>query len=280
MTRYNSSKYRVVPLMDAINGNLESINKLLALVGFSVNSLPIHCFYGDFEKKLKPTKKHLIGLVDYLRQRKCNITDITDSEIRGSNERRKLFFGSETEKNNTANAAKAIIEKEYDQINQQSKGWYIFEGYTHPDVFLEGEDYIILCEGKWTEAKITNETTHLKNARGEQRNQMIRHIQATLNYCNTEKLVYAFYIVDSECGYLDALTKDAFCKQLNNETIQLPEKEKELISSAFYGYTTWQKIKTALPCVNFPSKEEIDMMRVNTNATVKMISPRSRCFCD
>ena len=80
-------------------------------------------------------------------------------------------------------------------------------------------------------------------------------MQGALNYTN--KKVYAFYIVDKDCGYEADLSTDAFATQLEKETIKIPSKEKEEIISAFCGYTTWQDIKNVLPAVDFKTKAEI-----------------------
>lgn len=39
------------------------------------------------------------------------------------------------------------------------KGWHVLEGRTHPDVFLETPDAVIVVEGKRTEPGPTTETT-------------------------------------------------------------------------------------------------------------------------
>lgn len=128
------------------------------------------------------------------------------------------------------------------------------EGFTNPDIFIEGDDYVIVCEGKWTEPHITTKTTNLA-ADNEYRNQMVRHIQGALNYTN--KKVYAFYIVDKNCGYEADLSTDAFAAQPEQETIKIPEYEKAQIIDAFCGYTARQDIKNLIPFVDFKSKEEI-----------------------
>ena len=84
---------------------------------------------------------------------------------------------------------------------------------------------------------------------------MIRHIQGALNYTN--KNVYAFYIVDAECGYTEDLNKESFDRQLELETIQPEGIEKGKISNSFYGYTTWQAIQEKLPQIVFQSKNDI-----------------------
>ena len=150
--------------------------------------------------------------------------------------------------------ALVALENVYDSLSPSDRHWFLFEGFTHPDIFIEGEDYVIVCEGKWTEPNVTTKTTHL-SADGESRNQMVRHIQGALNY--SDKKVYGFYIVDESCNYKNELTEDCFKKQLERETVRIPDSEKEKILDSFYGYTTWQEIEKQIKDVSFKRKEDI-----------------------
>lgn len=259
MGKYNSSKYRVVPLIEVVKGNQQNFDIFLSKVHSSkgipalVCPMENECYYcGDNEKQLKPTKKHLIGLVEYLAENGLLKSDIV-SEKRGD-----LFGKNGKEKQQQAKIeALQRIDEMYDNC-VLLKEWYIFEGNTNPDIFIEGDDYIIICEGKWTEPHITTKTTHL-NADDEYRNQMVRHIQGALN--STNKKVYAFYIVDADCGYLHDLTEEAFVQQLECETIELSSQEKEIIKQAFYGYATWQELEDSIKGLKFLTKSEIDVLR-------------------
>ncbi len=258
MGKYNSSQYRVVPLVESIKENQENFNAFLSMVhckkGIPVLACPIgesFYYYGKNEKQLKPTKKHLIALVQYIAKRrgyKSGTYAGRRADLLGEN-------GEERQEDAQTEAIR-LINENYD-ASVLPKEWYIFEGNTNPDIYIEGENYIIVCEGKWTEPHITTKTTHL-NAEDEYRNQMVRHIQATLN--STDKKVYAFYIVDASCGYLEDLTEDAFIEQLDCETIKLSSIEKGEIASAFYGYTTWQEVERALQGLKFLTKKEIDLL--------------------
>lgn len=84
---------------------------------------------------------------------------------------------------------------------------------------------------------------------------MIRHIEGALNYSN--KKVYAFYIVDKNCGYLNDLTKEALASQIDEETIKVSDNDKKQILDSFYGYITWQDINNIFPDIKFKTKEEI-----------------------
>lgn len=249
MGKYNSSTYRVEPLVKHIAGDLDRINSLLSLFNISVSSLPTEYRYGNDEKLLKPTKKHLMKIAEYVGTIK------TQFPKNKNKDRDILYYGTREEKAKKTKEAINLIEDHYSEIQPSSRNWYIFEGYTHPDLFIEGDDYILIGEGKWTESHITTTTTNLSGD-NEYRNQMIRHIQAALNYSN--KKIYAFYLVDSECCYLSDLAIDAFAKQLECETIKIDLDEKKKILDCYVGYVTWQDIEKQLEGLKFRTKEEID----------------------
>ena len=254
MGRYNSSVYRVRPLMRVVEKDISAFHKLLSLVGISPLGQPnIYHYDGEqcAEKQLKPSKRHLSALIAYMAEKDHAGTSVANVK------RQQLFFPNANMSNSRAEACRAALaelEESYDALLPTNRAWYVFEGFTNPDIFIEGDDYIVVCEGKWTEPHITIKTTNL-TADNEYRNQMVRHIQGALNYTN--KKVYAFYIVDRGCGYEADLSRAAFASQLELETINIPEDEKEQIINAFCGYTTWQNIKNLIPFVDFKSKEEI-----------------------
>lgn len=204
------------------------------------------------EKQLKPGKQHLTKLIEYISEK-----DFGDIDIKNE-KRRKLCIPDEKNADNRVMAkeeAIAELNKVYDSMTVSFRAWYVFEGFTNPDIFIEGDDYVIICEGKWTEQHITIHTTNLTAKDGEYRNQMIRHIQGALNYTN--KRIYAFYIVDKKCGYLEDLSTQAFGKQLSRETIKIDETEKVKIMNSFKGYTTWQDIETVISDIRFKTKDKI-----------------------
>lgn len=253
MGKYNSSIYRVRPLMECLEKDYDAFLAVLSLVGLSSFTQPTICCYDGVacsEMKLKPTKKHLSALIDRMATKQHDMVRI---KAKGHN-RLALLVGNPDDRIAAGEQAKSELEASYDTLTAQDRPWYMFEGFTNPDIFIEGEDYVIVCEGKWTEPHITTTTTYLSSA-GEYRNQMVRHIQGALNYTN--KRVYAFYIVDAECGYLEDLCKESFARQLDCETIRLDDSEKMAIADAFYGFTTWQAIQKALPKIVFCDKSAI-----------------------
>ncbi len=237
MTRYNSSKYRVEPTARVLNST-ENVNKLLSLMCNERVEGVSAPYYGKNEKMLKPKREHLLKIIDHVCENDYKMSKDANNRI------------AKIRANN--NEAKHLINKVYDELPY--KAWYILEGRSCPDLYIECENHIILCEGKWTESDITTKTTYLPK-----RNQMVRHIQGAIN--TTSKKIIAFYIVDANCTYQNSLTKEALSKQLDTESIQLGNDEKQQILDAFYGYTTWQAIKEAFPEITFLTKEEIDNLK-------------------
>lgn len=248
---FDSSLYRVRPLMETVEKDNSALTALLSLVGIPPLSAP-QCYRYNGENcteiQLKPTKKHLSALIDHMATK-----NHAPASVKGK-DRTELFFGDPQTRAKACARAKQALEAQYGSLKSSDKAWFLFEGFSNPDIFIEGKDYVIVCEGKWTEPHLTTTTTHLSD-KNEYRSQMVRHIQGALNHTN--KKVYAFYIVDDSCAYKQALTKECFSNQLKKETIGLEPDEEFKMIEAFYGYTTWQDIQNAIPSVIFLPKEKI-----------------------
>ena len=72
--------------------------------------------------------------------------------------------------------------------------WYILEGHSQPDVFLQTPEVIVVIEGKRTERGPTVRTTWMPG-----RDQMMRHIDCAWEIRGTRK-VFGFYLVEGDGG--------------------------------------------------------------------------------
>ena len=124
-----------------------------------------------------------------------------------------------------------------------SRAWFVFEGYTSPDVFLVTPDALVVVEGKRTEAGPTTSTTWMAG-----RHQMIRHLDAAWEI-RGRRSVYGFFIVEAEPGSSDvpgrwqaaaeaACGDDAILSSLPHRD----QSDREGIRKAMVGATTWQRI--------------------------------------
>lgn len=121
-------------------------------------------------------------------------------------------------------------------------GWYIFEGLTYPDVFIETPDALIVIEGKRTEAGLTTHTTWMSG-----RHQMLRHIDAAWEMRGSRQ-VFGFFIVEGDdSGDVPEKWKAAALETVSKPAIDgsLPHRgpdDREGIAKAFCGVTTWQQV--------------------------------------
>lgn len=126
-----------------------------------------------------------------------------------------------------------------------TKKWYILEGQSQPDAYLEMDDCIVVVEGKRTEPGSTTHTTFMPG-----RHQMLRHIDCAWSIANGRP-VFGFFAVSGGCGPDDVAVPDSW-KSAVSETVapdaletSLPhrsEEERNRIRSCFLGATTWQAI--------------------------------------
>jgi hypothetical protein len=125
------------------------------------------------------------------------------------------------------------------------KAWYILEGTTQPDVYLETDRCIIVIEGKRTEPGPTTKTTYMGA-----RHQMLRHLDCVWD-AKWEKEVFGFFIVEGGEKPTDTKVPPAWIKAaadtVNSKTLELSlphraEEEREKIGKAFLGCTTWQAV--------------------------------------
>jgi hypothetical protein len=123
--------------------------------------------------------------------------------------------------------------------------WYVLEGRSAPDVYLETGTSNIVIEGKRTERNATSVTTWMPK-----RNQMLRHMDAAWEI-RGNKRVLGLMIVEGDGG-ADAVTvSDHWNSQANAQVLEqtqtdsLPHRSVEArreIAAGFKGVTTWQRV--------------------------------------
>ena len=136
-----------------------------------------------------------------------------------------------------------------DQASVPSRAWYVLEGPSQPDVYLETDDAIIVIEGKRTEAGPTRTTDWM-----ESRDQMLRHLDCA-HASRTGKIVLGFLVVEGAGGAAGIGVPQAWADAAA-ETVALPilraslphrlQSEREAIAESFLGVATWQAICSKL----------------------------------
>ncbi len=245
MGKYDSSKTRVKPVFDCIfenqNRNASILKRLLSLpqrkaLKFDLNNFVvgelIEKHWGENEIKLNAPKGLLLWLVKNL---KMPPTGMPKASLATQQKRLGLI---RNEDSIIQEALKLILENP-----SITKKWFVLEGTTQPDVYLETENCIIVIEGKRTERKPTTSTQWM-----HVRHQMIRHIDAVWDL-KAAKRIFGFFVVEAEninslvlkkwLEYSELTTNDEILKK------SLPhrsQQQREQIAESFLGVTTWQAI--------------------------------------
>ena len=154
--------------------------------------------------------------------------------------REKLFAGD-----------KKILNEALNLISTNNplpkSAWYIFEGYTHPDIYIETDDSIFICEAKRTERRYYNKNNWLNP-----RDQFIRHIDSLLEQ---PKKIYSFYLLDKD-EYLKGVypqkmelyqSFDYFKSNLRHRK----ESDIKRAMESFIGFIFWDDIAECFK-INFP----------------------------
>lgn len=248
----DSSKTRVAPFFDELRRHdafgQSWIPGLLSLPSYgsdkprptTVTGLK-ETGWGNTEVALRPPVSLLSWLLRNLRQP----SSVPHTKVQ--QERKELINGDVSR-----------IKQGLDRLRSghSSKAWYVLEGDSRPDAFLATNDVVIVIEGKRTEAGPTTSTTWLDG-----RHQMLRHLDAAFEIAGRRSL-YGFFIVEGDDhGKVPPVWVEASRQTLSPISVDqsLPHRpavERQVITAAFLGVTTWQQACSALgvPFSDLPDK--------------------------
>ena len=125
------------------------------------------------------------------------------------------------------------------------RAWYVLEGPSQPDVYLDSAAAVIVVEGKRTETAPTTSTAWMRV-----RHQMLRHLDAAWEHRQGRR-IYGLYIVEAETGTSSteppSTWHEAVESTISEEVLRasLPHRtadERSQIASALLGVTTWQAV--------------------------------------
>lgn len=233
MGNRNSTTTRVQPLFDIIKDNPREIDRLLSMMsGYRSTCVDYSGYkvsYGKCEKRLKPPKSLLVWQIENM-EKLSQPKDFGVKKTSPSYLKRKKFFERDPR---LIDEARTLIA----QDNLPSRGWYVFEGYTVPDIFIETRSHLIVGEAKRTESELTTKTTWLGT-----RDQLVRHIDAVID---SSKEVLSFFLFSKQ-GF-----QDRFSQRMENysniEYLKCSLRHRDddtikKIANTFIGYSFWEDI--------------------------------------
>lgn len=244
MGKHDSTKTRVQPAFDALGCSAEKWNKFFRLFPYGAR-VPIiqegdivEIRYGSKsgkgrgEKILHPPKSRLSWCVKHLKDEGLSGLQSKSKEVY---EKRELL---------KKGCQKTIGEALRLLGEEKKSGWFVLEGPTHPDIYIETKNFIAVGESKRNEPHLTTSTTWFKD-----RDQLIRHVDALLDQDDIpQKKVFSFLITEEEYKELDYYEDLAyFKKSLPHRNLNAQKRAKE----SYLGRISWTDLSEAFPEIQF-----------------------------
>lgn len=242
---YNSSKTRVAPVFSKITSHPTWLRRLLSL------AIEGHLEYPGVPADCGSISKVCYDSADRLKKEEPldSLLGLLESMIREFPQEMKPSIKGDSE---TAQKRRRLAEKDEDTINEglqaleeskyARKAWYVLEGPTFPDVYIETDELLVVIEGKRTEGGITRKTSWMPV-----RHQMLRHMDGAWERKGSRRLIGLFIVEGEEDGKLSAhwskecretISHDALIKSLPHRT---PE-ERYHIAACYAGVMTWEAL--------------------------------------
>src|SRR5712691_1040264 len=141
-----------------------------------------------------------------------------------------------------ATVAEAL--KRLEQRRRSGRAWYVLEGPSQPDVYLDTEEVVVVIEGKRSEPGPTTSTAWMPV-----RHQMLRQLDAAWEVRQGRR-IYGLFIVEGEEGtgsVVPFVWRQVADLTISEEVLRgsLPHRtpeERSEIASALLGVTTWQAV--------------------------------------
>lgn len=236
----DSSKTRVVPVLSLASRHRGWVQRIIetaedafpcSVARSTSHADPVSedCKWGGTEQALYAPTSLLEWLVQNL---KPPLSGDWGSESAGA--KRRLLVGRHAP---TIDEALRSIRG-----GNRAQTWPILEGPSFPDVFIETPEYVLVAEGKRTEAGPTTTTTWMPT-----RHQMWRHMDAAWDILGTRRLVGLMIVEGDGPGEVPANWKTAVRALLSDAALaeSLPHRDqatREAIRCSFAGVTTWQRL--------------------------------------
>jgi hypothetical protein len=251
MGDFDSSRTRVAPFFNRLcerdwTGRqwLGPLLRLPQLPGVSRSVVEVaspvlrDCGWGEGEKRLPAPRSLLEWLIRNLDPPRRE-EDLGTGEVRA---KREALLRQDP----------AVIRQALERLatpDRPDRAWWVFEGPSRPDAYLETDNEIIVIEGKRTEPTATTYTTWMAV-----RHQMLRHLDAAWDLRRGRR-VYGFFMVEGDGGetgvevpakWVEAARATVSPDALESSLPHRSPAERGAIADGFLGVTTWQAACRAL----------------------------------
>ncbi len=189
-------------------------------------------WWGQNERPLQPPRELLEWLV-----RNVSVESVAQSRDAGEtlNKRRSL-----------ANSDPEVLKQALERLRAGERGrkWFVLEGKSFPDAYLEAHRIVLVVEGKRTERSTTTKTKWMGK-----RSQLIRHMDAAWEVASG-RAVFGLLLVEGELPDPLLVPEQwyaASTEQLRHDLLipSLPHRgaeERQAIADGVLGVATWQRV--------------------------------------
>lgn len=127
---------------------------------------------------------------------------------------------------------------------KRGRQWFVLEGQSRPDAYLETDSLVLVVEGKRTEPSPTNDTEWM-----QYRPQLIRHMDAAWEVAG-RRVVLGLLLVEGKTDdplsvpkmWLQDIEKNLQDDQLASSLPHRSEQERQEIGAGVLGAATWQRV--------------------------------------
>lgn len=246
MGQFNSSTTRAKPIFNALLLQDPTGRKwLLTLLnlpkgGHTLDLTDLEMSLVDHAWENEPAEKPLSPPLSLLKWLASNLHEPGNTQIwkcmseAVRKKRKQLIAGNLT---TIQDAIEALSS------NPNPRAWYVLEGKSYPDVYLETRSLIVVIEGKRTEGRTTRVTSWMDG-----RHQMWRHIDCAWERRGA-KQVYGFLIVESPEEAMAFARETVLDEAIRKSLPHRSAAEVAEITCCFLGATTWKTVceSTGIP---------------------------------
>ena len=252
---HNSSRTRVTPVFDSLfERDPTGRSWLLPLMRLGSRAASVRLptdamLLPDHQRTWGPNERRLNAPTPLLRWLVQNASPPTSDALWGGKRARSY---REKLVGRDPDTVRIALEKL--ELSVPRRAWYVLEGQSQPDAYLETTEFILVVEGKRTEREATSTTTWMPK-----RSQMLRHMDAASWATSGAKHVYGMMVVEGEGGRDAVMPSEYWIGESDAQVLEatldcsLPHRaqpERHAMANGFLGVTTWQGVCAAfsLPC--------------------------------
>ena len=172
----------------------------------------------------------------------CLVKNVTEEAVRTSSSQQE----TKLKRLALANGNQEVLGEAIARLQAGERGrkWFVLEGVSYPDAYIETNNLILVVEGKRTERSTTGKTMWMP-----ERSQLLRHMDAACAFADG-RVVLGLLLVEGEPPdsmlapqrWSQAVAADLDRKVLVPSLPHRTGEERQAIADGVLGVATWQRV--------------------------------------